>query len=92
MQLEFVECDNCSSRPGAALLCIGCTHNRTVIQELVKDAAEKIEKGAPAPVFDLELQAIARIEEIVNSLPAEPVRLRVLRFVEDRTGVRKYEL
>jgi hypothetical protein len=90
MQLEFVECDNCSSRPGAALLCIGCTHNRTVIQELVKDAAEKIERAPP--VFDLELQAIARIEEIVNSLPAEPVRLRVLRFVEDRTGVRKYEL
>jgi hypothetical protein len=33
---EFQECDTCRAKPGAPTLCLGCLHNRTVIDRLRK--------------------------------------------------------
>ena len=33
-KFEFVECDTCRKNPGCPMLCDGCLHNRTVIEEL----------------------------------------------------------
>jgi len=33
---EFMECDICRQKPGSPYLCIGCLHNRKVINRLTK--------------------------------------------------------
>jgi len=33
-ELNFMECDTCSKKPGSPLLCAGCQHNRYVINKL----------------------------------------------------------
>jgi len=37
---EFMECDTCRAKPGSPYLCVGCLHNREVINNL-KKAGEK---------------------------------------------------
>lgn len=32
--LKFTECDACSAKPGSPTLCLGCLHNRNVIERL----------------------------------------------------------
>lgn len=33
-EYEFIECDNCQTKPGHAVLCSGCLNNRATIEFL----------------------------------------------------------
>ncbi len=35
LNLQFQECESCSAKPGAPILCKGCLHNREVISKLL---------------------------------------------------------
>lgn len=46
---KFMECDTCRAKPGSPPLCVGCLHNRTVIEEsenLLSRIAENFETRA----------------------------------------------
>jgi hypothetical protein len=38
IELDFIECDSCRSKPGSHELCIGCLWNRALIAYLKKEA------------------------------------------------------
>jgi hypothetical protein len=44
---EFMECDSCRAKAGTPLLCVGCRHNRALIEDLkatIKDLTATVEQ------------------------------------------------
>lgn len=79
MALEFMECTSCAAKPGAPTLCVACVHNRSVIDELIRDhdqaASERDEVidaviGAPqnTAVEACVSEAIAQFADATGSL------------------------
>ena len=58
MGLKFVECDTCRVKSGTPILCSGCVHNRTVIENYqqflgaMKDALEHVDHPTTEQVIN----------------------------------------
>ena len=73
VDLQFMECEDCLSKPGPPVLCVACRKNRSVIAELhkmIESPLERFYEWIEVPVdhkahpFSEEITQIPRIEQI----------------------------
>ena len=65
LEERFMECDTCRAKPGAPLLCAGCLHNRTLINNLLDQrskAREQFKLTSPdRPDFHANMKKLQKV-------------------------------
>jgi len=65
--MDFMECDDCTKKPGSPQLCPACLNNRSVIETLKKQLTEKEEE------IKIDNNLLSDKNRLLHSIPECPV-------------------